>query len=224
MFFKIDYTINKSNEETIHISCGTAEVYEDTKEKARTTFSIMYPTYEIQSIEQINEEEDMEPTPILYMLIGIQGSGKTKWITENCYDSQNPYVVSPDKIRAEFGDIDDQSIHVKVFDIAKGRMRGALDCGHNVILDATNVNTRFRKMLLDEFFIKNFRIEAVLFDVEPEVAYERISKALSLEGAERANVPEDVIYRYYGEFLFSKKSIKEEGFDAIHNAEDFKLP
>ena len=63
MFFKIGYTEDKGNKNTVHISCGTAEVYEDTHEKAIATFKEKYPNLEIQSVELINEEGE-EPEHI----------------------------------------------------------------------------------------------------------------------------------------------------------------
>ena len=61
----------------------------------------------------------------LYLFIGISGSGKTKWISDNVNSFTDPYVVSMDKIRLAMGDIDNQQDNNAVYNIAKGQMRGA---------------------------------------------------------------------------------------------------
>ena len=155
----------------------------------------------------------------LYVLIGIPGCGKDTWIAKTFEALRGPYIVTPDDIRKEMGDIDNQEDNHAVFNIAKGRITAALECGHDVVINATNINTGFRRQMLHEF--KDYNIEAILFDVDPAIAYERISKDIFRYRC-RADVPEYVVYRMYGEFLYVKKVIKDEGFNAIHNAEDFR--
>lgn len=148
--------------------------------------------------------------PSLIVLIGIPGSGKSHWILTNNISHS---VVCPDKIRNElFGDITDQSNNSRVFDIAKGMVIALLTIGKNVIVDATNVNTFYRKDFLNN--LPSCNKIAVLFDADPEIASNRIKNDIQ-NNKIRSNVPEHVIYRMYGEYLFTKKAIQEEGFNHI---------
>jgi len=154
--------------------------------------------------------------PVLKILIGIPGSGKSRWIGDNHYYLDH-LVVCPDKIRHDiFGNISDQSNNTRVFDIAKGMVRAGLLLNQDVIFDATNCNTKYRK----EFMEGNpyCRKEAVLFDIDPKIAAERIKHDLR-ENKLRSQVPEDVIYRMYGEYLYTKKVLKYEYYSKIETIE-----
>lgn len=148
----------------------------------------------------------------LILFIGIPGSGKSR-ATKSYPDA---YIVCPDNIRKDFfKDINDQSNNIRVWDIAKGKITAALELGKDVILDATNVNTIHRRNLLAD--IKSMikcSIEAVLFEVSPETAFSRISSDIS-KGISRCNVPLDIIYRMYGEYLYTEKILQEESFSKI---------
>jgi predicted kinase len=148
------------------------------------------------------------------MLIGIPGSGKTTWLKDN---SQGYVVVSPDHVRELlFGDVSDQSQNDIVWKTAQYVITCNLLEGRDVILDATNVNTRLRRLFLDK--LPECRREAVIFDVDPEMAYGRISKDI-FDNLSRAHVPEEVVYRMWGEFQYTKKVLKEDSWDAISNNE-----
>ena len=152
----------------------------------------------------------------LTILIGIPGSGKTRWITSK-YKEFFPYIVCPDNIRkTHFGDITDQSKNKAVWDVAKGQVIAALECGKDVILDATNVSTSYRRTFI-KTFLPYYKVNAVLFEADPTLCCARIAKDIE-EGKDRSNVPDTVIYRMYGELLYTKKVINEEGFSKIEMA------
>jgi len=145
--------------------------------------------------------------PELKVLIGIPGSGKSHWIWKNKLHLSH-FIVSPDNIRRDmFGDITDQSNNVKVFDIALGMVIAALKLNKNVILDATNCNTQYRREFLKD--MPYCKMSAYLFDIQPQIASDRISKDIR-NNKLRSNVPESVVYRMYGEYLFTKNVIKKE--------------
>jgi predicted kinase len=165
----------------------------------------------------------MPNLPILLFLIGIPGSGKSSWLFESQKEIRDGgtytlvknypfHIVCPDAIRQKMGDISDQSQNTMVWQEAKEQTVGCLVHGTNVILDATNVNTQYRRSFLSD--LPMCRKWAKLFPVEPDVAWERIKKDLSI-GKQRANVPEDVLYRMYGEYLYTVKAIKSEGIEVI---------
>jgi predicted kinase len=150
----------------------------------------------------------MKPTFI--MMIGIPGCGKSSWILKNYYRAT---IISPDAIRKELsGNISDQSLNVQVWVVAKERAVAALKAGKNVIIDATNVSTMYRRE-----FIKNLPecvLCAKIIECDPETAYSRIAADIA-KGIDRANVPDEVVYRMYGEFLYTKKVIESEGFTLL---------
>ena len=168
--------------------------------------------------------------PILLMLIGIPGSGKSSWLknlkvshgkyggTYLIYDAypgdQIPfYVICPDDIRKRIcGNVNDQSKNDRVWAIAKEETNACLVHGTNVILDATNVQSIYRRSFVSGLFFKT--LLAKTFYVEPEIACERIKRNIT-EGIDRPNVPEDIIYRMYGEFLYTRRVLSSEGFQLI---------
>jgi predicted kinase len=148
--------------------------------------------------------------PDFIMTIGIPGCGKSTWIKTL---SGEEALVCPDSIRKELsGDISDQTLNTKVWVIAKERVVGALKAGHDVILDATNVSTYHRNLFIKD--LPPCTLLAKVFDVEPAVAYGRIAHDVK-NGVDRSNVPEDVVYRMYGEFLYTKRVLSKEGFKLI---------
>lgn len=157
----------------------------------------------------------------LIFTIGIPGSGKSAWVSSL---KTKYYIVCPDEIRASMGNISDQSLNNTVWLIAKEKIKTAFSLGHNVILDATNVNTKYRRNFIEtfppdgiqvsEYFNKICTLKAKLFDVDPEIAISRIKNDIA-SGRCRSNVPEDIVYRMYGEFLYTKKVISSEEFIII---------
>lgn len=152
--------------------------------------------------------------PRLILLVGIPGSGKSTWLSVNhILDSRLFRIVCPDKIRKElYGDITDQSHNIEVWETAKARTINCLNDGINVILDATNVATSNRLSFIQGLPL--CRKQAVLFKADPDQCWERIKKDID-SGKDRSNVPEQVIYRMYGEFLYTEKVIESEGFELI---------
>ena len=81
----------------------------------------------------------------IYATIGASGSGKSTWAEQIAKDSSLP-IFSSDAIRAELGDINDQSKNKKVFDILYSRMTDALKTS-SVVMDTTNYNEQSRLSL-----------------------------------------------------------------------------
>ena len=135
------------------------------------------------------------------MLIGIPGSGKTHWINTNReqLEALNYEVVSPDKIREELtGNISDLSQDKVVWNVTKIRVFNGLLDGRNVILDATNVNYYYRRLFVEN--LPRCKLKAKVFEVDPEVAKNRISKDIKISQS-RSNVPAEVIDRMYNQFI-----------------------
>ena len=78
----------------------------------------------------------------LYIMIGIPASGKDWYIEHHKKDGD--VVLSSDAIRAEFGDVNDQSQNQLVFSTLYKRMRTALYKQKDVWFNATNVTAKNR--------------------------------------------------------------------------------
>lgn len=92
--------------------------------------------------------------PIVYVMCGIPGSGKSYWSKEYIVKSMRRSVVyiSSDDIRAEIcGDARDQSKNDEVFRIFYKRARRAAQEGKDVVLDATHLTRKSRRKCLNHF-------------------------------------------------------------------------
>ena len=90
---------------------------------------------------------------ILYMLIGLPGSGKTTWAHNNA-NIFKADIVSSDEFRQKlFGDEADQSHNSEVFTAMNNATIKILNSGKNVIYDATNLNRKNRIRTIN--YIKN---------------------------------------------------------------------
>ncbi|MDU1312478.1 MAG: ATP-binding protein [Clostridium septicum] len=109
-----------------------------------------------------------------YMMIGLPCSGKSHYCKEKFYNS-NTIVISTDEIRKEITgtyDFDKQSNKL-IFDTAKNRINQSLLEGYNVVFDATNTNSTYRKRLLKVARNNNCKLEAVVFMTPIEVCIDR---------------------------------------------------
>ena len=143
------------------------------------------------------------------MLVGISGSGKTSWLREHPKFKS----VCPDLIREELTDnISDQTVSRAAWYIAFARVYEYLKREEHVVLDATNVNTFERRQFLMAL-PKCYR-EAILFPTDPLISIQRINEDIT-HSRKRVDVPIEIIYHQYGDFLYTQKVIYDEGFDRI---------
>lgn len=142
--------------------------------------------------------------PELMVMCGLSGSGKSTWAEREA--KQWGYeIVSSDDIRAELGDVNDQSRNNEVFQIFYQRIKDHLKLGHHVIADATFLTIKERRRILEE--VKDIRcyktctIKAIPFE-----------KCLENNKSRDRQVPETVIYRQRAKF---QVPFEEEGWDEI---------
>lgn len=137
----------------------------------------------------------------LIMTIGLPASGKTEWAKQ-----QGGFeVISSDDIRAELGDVNDQSKNHKVFEILHQRIRDRLSSDLSCIYDATNLNCKKRRAFLNNISDLQCKKKAVVFITPPEVLRARN------ESRER-KVPGHVFSKMIRQF---QPPILEEGWDEI---------
>jgi predicted kinase len=129
--------------------------------------------------------------PIFLMVVGLPGSGKSTYIDK--YYS-NYSVHSSDAIREELsGDVNNQDINVRVFEILHKRVKEDLLQGKNVVYDATNISWKRRKAFLTELNKIPCRKSCILMATPFELCVERNKQR------ERV-VPYHVIERMYKNF------------------------
>jgi predicted kinase len=175
-------------------------------------------TYFKETME-FSKLDDMSKTcpPSFIMLIGIPGSGKSSYL--NATNSMIPFysgdfvIVCPDKIRKELtGSTSDNSKDGLVWTLAKDRVIKALSESKNVILDATNTISKYRRRFmkgLPECFTY-----AKVFECTPKEAKQRIKNDIN-SGVDRYNVIDSVIDDKFRNFERDKIKIAEDGLEIL---------
>ena len=102
-----------------------------------------------KQLQDINDTIRAVKSPLLIVLVGVPGSGKSFIAKQLAEVNDDIAIVSSDAIREEFyGDVNDQSHNDKVFRIVNKRLKEGLIAEKKVILDATNISKKRRKALL----------------------------------------------------------------------------
>ena len=88
--------------------------------------------------------------PIFTMLVGLPGSGKSKYAAEQ-HEKYGVHVCSSDEIRKELtGDENSQANNEDVFKLLHKQVKEYLKNGESVIYDATNIKSKRRRAFLKE--------------------------------------------------------------------------
>lgn len=144
------------------------------------------------------------------MTVGLPGCGKSTWAQQNIRQNQMfDEVVSSDEYRKRLlGNENDQSNNKLVFNTMMADTAEKLKAGISVCYDATNINRKDRKHLLNYLERSNVECEkiAVLFAVD-------INTVLKQNESRLRRVPDDVIYRMLTRFEIP---LEGEGFDTIN--------
>ena len=124
--------------------------------------------------------------PIVYLLIGLQGSGKSYWANENA-SRLEAEVISSDAIRNELEAKGEKEIDNKrVFTIFNRRLDELLRAGRNVILDATHARRAWRVDSLKIARQHGATVVGVWFDVPLAVCRQRNARRQGRLWGERA--------------------------------------
>jgi predicted kinase len=143
--------------------------------------------------------------PILAVMIGISGSGKSTY-ANGLKTSINAELVETDAIRLELtGNAEDQSQNGRVFEVAKKRVNDILEQGKNAIIDATSLTLRDRKDWIEIGKNNNAEVRAYFIDTP-------VSICKSQNNKRQRKVPEWVIDRQASKLYAPTKS---EGFDSV---------
>lgn len=144
--------------------------------------------------------------PKFYVMVGLSASGKST-IAKEIAKSENCITVSSDSIRGEIceGGVIDQTKNDEVFKIFHKRIRDGLLSGSNVIADATNINMKARRSLLENVKkIPCYKIAYIIPKSSDKCIEDNIYKEYP--------VPHHVIQKQMMNF---QVPFIEEGFDEI---------
>lgn len=142
----------------------------------------------------------------LYILIGLQGSGKSYWARWRAMNAINCLVVSSDAIRQKYNyEIDNN----KVFDIFYEQINNGLMAGKDVIADATNTTIKARRQLFERVKV-NCRKVGIWFNEPIEVCRKRLEERN--KSGEQREVPLEALEKYHKGF---QVPFYEEGFNLL---------
>lgn len=136
------------------------------------------------------------------LAIGLPGSGKSTW-----FHRHGVTPLSSDELRILLADdINEQRYQAQIFAALQHLLEVRLDLGRPVTyIDATNLVREQRKPFLDLAKQRSCRLEALFFNVSPEVCLRR-------NNGRSRRVPEDVMKRMAAAL---EPPTHEEGFDLI---------
>lgn len=142
------------------------------------------------------------------MLVGIPGSGKSYYADIALSKGYADEVFSSDAYREKLlGDVNNQNHNDYVFKTLYSDIAKSLKDDKTCIFDATNINRKSRKGILN--YLKNAGIEcekeAILFATQEELAIERNNNR-------ERKVPEEVIHKFIKRF---ELPLTGEGFDKV---------
>lgn len=156
-----------------------------------------------------------QKVPILIMLVGLPGSGKTTLanrIRDSAWSIYNIDVVihSSDLIRKElFGDINSNDRNSDVFNELHNRIKKDLAKNKVVVYDATNINKKRRKAFINSI---NYINKCIHYCVCLMELKEECIKNIINRGDNGANVPAESIERFYRKW---QPPYWNEGWDDI---------
>lgn len=152
---------------------------------------------------------------MVYMFVGIQGSGKSTY-AKTLQKKENIEIVSTDKIRQNNPGIEEAKVWPLVYD-ALASLESA---GKNVIFDATNITPKVRARMKTELEKRNVkaRVGVYYFKTDKQTCHDRVIKRNT--DPKELYLPPEVVYS------FSEKLIEptlEEGFVFIKTVENGQI-
>lgn len=151
--------------------------------------------------------------PMLYMLIGVPGSGKSTWIANQNYDTSNTVVISSDNIierRATdrgltYSDVFQEEIKSATAEMNEN-LKSAIAQKMNIIWDQTNLTVKNRKSKL-AMIPEEYEKIAVFFKTPDEVEWRR-----RLENRPGKVIPNNILLGMNSQL---EQPCTDEGWDNI---------
>lgn len=163
-----------------------------------------------ESAETYDAAKELMYKPIppfqLMLLVGPPAAGKSTTREQLQKQYPNLKVICMDEKRKELcGNPNDQSKNAQVFGWQEHELREAMKARQNTLIDATNINRRFRKNLWHIAREAGALCSAIYFDISLETLLERNAKR-------EKRVPDDIVKRFYN----MQQSIMPWEADMIH--------
>lgn len=154
--------------------------------------------------------------PIIYILIGLPGSGKSTWTQDLTNKSERDFtIISSDaeiekmarEVNKTYSEVYDRYIGKAIF-IMKENAKNAIADVKNIIWDQTNVTKKKRKRILEALSNEYYKV-AVDFTVDPKELERRLEKRAKETGKFIPKFVIDSLGKSY------QAPSKDEGFDEI---------
>ncbi len=150
--------------------------------------------------------------PVLYVLCGLQGSGKSTY-ARKLEKEEGCFVVSSDEIRRQYPNAKNDTVFQMVYRLAND----ALIDGLNVVIDATNITVKSRRQVFANIKADCHK-QCVVICTPYEKCVKRVENRNILSQATGDHfVPLEVLERYYKSF---EVPFNEEGWDSIVCVQD----
>lgn len=150
------------------------------------------------------------PDPSLVLLVGAAGSGKTT-LARRCFDADE--VISSDRLRELLsGDEANQAVSGAAFQILHALVAGRLAARRLTVVDATNVEARARRALLDVAQAASTPTVAIVLDIG-------LQACLDQNGRRPGRAVEPAVIERQADALrrsLAGEGLAGEGFAAIH--------
>ena len=169
--------------------------------------SVAYQSIQSALITRIALNEIIIPRNSLVVLCGPAGSGKSTWAAKHFLPTQ---VVSSDECRAlVFDDPTNQSVSAHAFDLMHFIIEKRLALKRLTVADATNLERKHRRILIQIAGRLHFNIVLIAFDVQLETC-------LSRNWARHRKVPQDALLNQHALLVKTLRAIDKEGFNRVY--------
>ena len=152
--------------------------------------------------------------PILHMMMGIQGSGKSTY-SRKLSNELGIKIMSTDEVRKANPNLEEKFVFPEVFRLISNELNENRD----VIFDATNItpNVRNRNLNSIKALCKDFEVYLYFINTDVEICKKRVEKRNTFQG--EIYIPLEVIESYSKNII---PPTEDEHFDKVIIINNYK--